>query len=114
MAGFRDGRFEETSKITESLAERLLRVDVAAHEERVNRLVEIAIDQNAFDALVSFDFNTGGLARSTALRLLNAGNRRGAAEADLFLTPADHEEPPPSSPPSSMPRRRCLPSGRGQ
>ncbi|MEM8770320.1 MAG: lysozyme [Pseudomonadota bacterium] len=122
--GFRDGRFDENSEISAIEAETLLREDLTPREERVNRVVEIDLHQNAFDALVSFEFNTGGLARSTALRRLNAGNavgaaealtwwnkaslgdskvvipglsRRRAAEANLFLTP---------------PKRSISPSGR--
>jgi lysozyme len=36
-------------------------------------LVKVPLSQNEFDALCSFDFNTGGLGRSTLLKRLNAG-----------------------------------------
>ena len=39
--------------------------------------------QNQFDALVLFDFDTGALYRSTLLKLLNSGNREGAANEFL-------------------------------
>jgi lysozyme len=68
-------------KISAEDAEALLREDLKRHEMRVNNLVTQAMSQNEFDALVSFDFNTGGLARSTALARLNRGDRIGAAEA---------------------------------
>ena len=47
--------------------------DVAA--DAVNRLVKVPLEQNQFDALVSFVFNVGGgaFADSTLLRELNAG-----------------------------------------
>lgn len=62
-------------------AEDALRAEIAKHEARVVRLVTVDINQNEFDALVSFDFNTGGLAKSTVLKRLNADDRHGAAQA---------------------------------
>lgn len=44
-----------------SKAEDELRKELAIHEARVVRLVTVDLNQNQFDALVSFDFNTGGL-----------------------------------------------------
>jgi len=38
---------------------------------------------NSFDALVSFHYNTGGIAKAALTRHLNAGNR--VAAADAFL-----------------------------
>jgi len=49
----------------------------------VRSLVKVPLTQNQFDALVSFQYNTGGLAGSTLLRKLNAGDYQGAA--DQFL-----------------------------
>lgn len=47
----------------------------------VERLVKIEIDQDKFDALVSFAYNVGlaNLSTSTLLRKLNAGDIEGAA-----------------------------------
>jgi len=47
----------------------------------VNRLVTVELTQSEFDALVDFAFNVGvgAFAKSTLLRLLNAGNYTGAA-----------------------------------
>ena len=61
-------------KITKQEAEDILRRDLAAVEADVGRLVKVPLTQNQFDALVSFQFNTGGLGRSSALKRLNAGN----------------------------------------
>ena len=38
------------------------------HEKIVNRLVTVSITQSQFDALVSFNYNCGALAKSTLLR----------------------------------------------
>lgn len=58
--------------------------DIARFERAVNKLVKVPISQNEFDALVSFAYNVGegkgGLATSTLLKKLNAGDRQGAAE----------------------------------
>lgn len=59
--------------ITEAQAEALLMEDAKRFEERVNRLVTVPLTQEQFDALVSFDFNTGALHSSTLLKKLNAG-----------------------------------------
>ena len=80
-AGFREGRFGPVSVIDAAEAETLLRYDLVSREETVRRLVRVDVNQHEFDALVSFEFNTGALARSTALRRLNDGNRLAAAEA---------------------------------
>lgn len=60
-------------KITRQEADDILRRDVSRFEERVNRLVKVPLTQSQFDALVSFDFNTGKLHSSTLLKRLNAG-----------------------------------------
>lgn len=113
--GFKTGRFSADCEIKPFEAETLLRADLREREETVCALISVGLNQNEFDALVSFEFNTGALERATALKLLNVGDRlaaanaltwwnkarvkgqlveipgltrRRAAEADLFLTPA--------------------------
>jgi lysozyme len=81
-----DGTVYRGRKITAAEAERLLAYDMNQFENRVLALVKIPLKQHEFDALVSFDFNTGGLTLergqpSTMLRLLNAGDKKGAMEA---------------------------------
>ena len=70
-------------EISKFEAEELLRVDLVSREKAVNDLVRVPINQNQFDALVSFVYNVGigALERSTALRELNRGNYLKAAEA---------------------------------
>ncbi|GAB5471887.1 MAG: hypothetical protein Kilf2KO_49170 [Rhodospirillales bacterium] len=69
--------------VTEAEAEAVLRRDLATFEARVARLVSVALNDNEFAALVSLCFNIGAtaFAGSTCLRRLNAGDRKGAAEA---------------------------------
>ena len=99
-------------RITQAEADTLLRHDLDKFEDGVTRLVKVPINQNHFDALVSFSFNVGlgALGSSTLLKLLNAKNyvaaakefarwnkaggevlsgltRRRAAEAALFSKP---------------------------
>jgi lysozyme len=68
-----DGTVKQGRTITQAEADALLAHDMGKFEDRVNRLVTVPLSQNEFDALVSFDFNTGALAKSTLLRRLNAG-----------------------------------------
>lgn len=101
---------------TQAQADAAFVIDLHRTELAVMNTVDIALSQNEFDALVSFTFNegSGNEARSTLVRLLNAGNimaaadqfpvwnkitvggqlvvdagltRRRAAERALFLTP---------------------------
>jgi len=101
---------------TQAEAEAKLLEELASHEARVVRLVTVELNQNQFDALVSFDYNTGGLHKSTLLRKLNKGDydgaaaefkhwnkfggkpakgliRRRAAELALFMKPIEDIEP---------------------
>lgn len=68
--------------ITQNDAEELLKRDLKVHEVNVKRVVKIALTQNQFDALVSFEYNVGygAFANSTLLKLLNAGNYNGASK----------------------------------
>lgn len=98
--------------IDSDTADAILMADLASVEIEVTHLVKVALNQNQFDALVSFQFNTGWLAHPNCslTNALNKGNynlgaadfmlydrasgkvlaglqRRRAAERALFLTP---------------------------
>lgn len=62
---------------------RLFRSDLAAYEAEVRRAVKVPLAPHEFDALVSFHYNTGGIAKAALTRHLNAGDRESAAEAFL-------------------------------
>lgn len=64
----------------------LLKHDASSREAFVSKAVKVPLNQNEFDALVSLTFNIGnaGFKGSTVLRKLNAGDRRGAANAFLL------------------------------
>jgi GH24 family phage-related lysozyme (muramidase) len=104
---------------TAEQAEAALRREIAKHEAAVVRLVTVELNQNERDALISFSYNvgSGALSRSTLLKKLNAGDRKGAAgqfklwnkgggrvlrglvdrrarEATLFMTPVDEPDTP--------------------
>ncbi len=69
-------------KITLNQAESFLREDIKKFENGVNRLVASPLNQNQFDALVSFCFNCGlwAFKTSTLRQKLNAGDYAGAAK----------------------------------
>jgi lysozyme len=82
-----DGTVHKGRIITREEADRLFAYDMEQFERRVEALVKVPLSQAQYDALVSFDFNSGGLtleekgksAPSTLLRKLNAGDFMGAA-----------------------------------
>jgi lysozyme len=65
------------------MAFRLFRADLARYERDVGRAVTVLLAPHEFDALVSFHYNTGGIARAALIRHLNAGDRQAAARAFL-------------------------------
>ena len=69
-------------KISNTKANQLLKVDLHGFERIVTKLVKVPINQNLFDALVSFSFNVGAgaLENSTLLKELNAGKYKSAAK----------------------------------
>lgn len=107
---------KEGQTITKTQAEDYLKQDIRSSEVTVNNLVNVSLNQNQFDALVSFCYNlgSGNLKKSTLLKELNKGNykeaaeqfdrwiyaggkkltglvRRRAAEKELFLKATDSE-----------------------
>ena len=68
--------------ITQEQAEKLLKSDLTVHCNNVSKLVKVPLNQNQFDALVSFEYNIGygNLSRSTLLALLNQKKYKEASE----------------------------------
>jgi lysozyme len=73
-------------EITRQQADAMLASDLAAVEIEIEHLVKVPLSQNQFDALVSFQFNTGWLAHPhcSLLAALNAGNYD-LADEDFML-----------------------------
>lgn len=88
---------KEGDRCTQAQADAWLVEDCANAIAEVNKVVTVELNQQQFDALVSFEFNTGGLryvnrqgqlVDSTLLKLLNAGDWLGAARQ---FTEWDHD-----------------------
>jgi lysozyme len=73
--GHTGGDVHEGKVITQSEADALLAVDLERFERGVYDLVTVPLNQNQFDALVSFAFNLGlgALGKSTLLKYVNNG-----------------------------------------
>ncbi len=73
---------QEGDTCTIGEAEDMLREDLEWFEKGVSRMVEVPLEQNQFDALISWTFNlgTGALSSSTLLKVLNDENYGGVPE----------------------------------
>lgn len=72
---------QKGDKCTMVQAEKWLVSDLKKFEKYVENYVTVELNQNMFDALVSFTYNLGGgnLKKSTLLKLLNKGDYFGAS-----------------------------------
>ena len=72
--------------VTQPTADAILGADLASVEIEVLHLIKVPLNQNQFDALVSFQFNTGWLAhpQCSLTKALNRGSYS-VAEADFGL-----------------------------
>ena len=66
----------------------MLARDIRKYEDGVNKALTVPVKQHEFDALVSFHYNTGAIMRASLTKLLNRGDRAGAAKAFLNWTRA--------------------------
>ena len=82
------GTAKRGMSISKAEGERLLKKDLQVFENAIHRLVKVSLNQNQFDALVSFAYNCGAqaLSQSTLLRVLNQGNYKEAANQFLRWT----------------------------
>ena len=71
----------EGMNITLKEANIFLQNDLKIHEKNVAKLVKVPLNQNQFDALVSFEFNVGisNFQKSTLLKKLNKNDFIGAS-----------------------------------
>lgn len=123
-------KFDDSARWSQRECDDELASDMRRFEAAVTRLVKVPLNQNQFDALVSFAYNCGegNLQKSTLLRKLNAGDyagaaaqfpvwnkgggkvlnglvRRRAAEMALFRAPTSSAAPKPKANPET-PRDR--------
>lgn len=72
--------------ITEARAWELLRNRLTGCDAAIKRFVTVPLNQNEFDALISFIYNVGegNFANSTLLRMLNAGDDRDEVSAQFL------------------------------
>ena len=110
--------FSEGDRWTKNQCEAVFYTDMVKYEDAVKRAVTVKLNQNQFDALVSFTYNCGegNLKKSSLLRKVNQGDftgaasqfilwnkaggrvlngltRRRQAEAELFARVSDDDQP---------------------
>lgn len=66
--------------ITAQECDEILTRDLVRYEALVNKALKVPVADHEFDALTSITFNVEAFAKSTAIRLLNAGDRAGCAK----------------------------------
>ena len=73
------------TEISKLQAEEILRSDLQKFERAIKNLINIPLDQNQFDALISFTFNlgAGALQRSTLRQKINRGEHIQASQEFL-------------------------------
>ncbi len=76
------GEGVKLGKVSEAKATELLKSDVSSAENAINKFVKTELNQNQFDALVSFVFNVGNgnFKKSTLLEQINERHFVTAAE----------------------------------
>ena len=76
------------TSITKEQAEAILRKSISGFERSIKKLVKVPLNQNQYDALVSFTYNVGAgaLQRSTLLKKLNDRDHQDAADELLRFT----------------------------
>lgn len=67
----------------------IFRADVVKYEDRVNAAIRVPLKQHEFDALVSFDFNTGGIGRARLTHAINDGDPDAARHFMGWLRPPE-------------------------
>jgi len=67
--------------------------ELTTFEAAVNRMVTVDLNQNQYDALVSFAYNCGtdALEKSTLLKKLNKGDYKGAADQFQYWNNVNHK-----------------------
>jgi lysozyme len=68
-------RFDASAVWSQQDCDSALAIDMRTFESHVHQLCHVELEQNEFDALVSWSFNTGGPATATLWKKLNAANK---------------------------------------
>lgn len=68
---------------------RQFRLDLAIYAGRVRQAIRVPLRPHEFDALVSFDFNTGGIFKARLTRAINAGERDAARHFMGWVRPPE-------------------------
>ncbi len=68
---------------------RVFREDVQKYANRVSAAIDVPLQQHEFDALVSFDFNTGGIHRAKLTAAINNGHQDASRHFFGWLRPPE-------------------------
>lgn len=68
----------------------LFKKTIVKYEDSVNKALKVPVSQAKFDALVSFHYNTGEIARSTLIKRINAGASPESIKAAFMMWVKDN------------------------
>jgi lysozyme len=80
-AGLKPSKMNPAEFISAQKAVDMFKEDILSYVDRVNKYITSPLTQNQFDALVSFDYNTGGISHATLTKKVNEG-----ADANTIIT----------------------------
>lgn len=72
-SGLKPSKMDPSKYISAQAAVDMFKKDIVRCADRVNKNITSPLTQSQFDALVSFDYNTGGISHSTLTKYVNEG-----------------------------------------
>lgn len=69
--GLKPSKMSPKTELKTETSWKIFTNDMKEYEQRVRKYIKVPLTQHQFDALVSFDYNTGGISHSTLTKCIN-------------------------------------------